>query len=181
VYEALMKVDDEVNRSIRKLFLTLRNDAEKAGVEQSIQYNEELIQENEKKIAELPNKKKRFEEGFYNKHAHQQKVLENKKEFITKQLDAIKRGMTIEQWKQSDEWRLLAKEELNLNLKSVDFEIETLNLNKEFIMKEEKTGENYDVVRVRLEQQNERLKSEIDRFKGIIENCKKLELIEEDE
>jgi hypothetical protein len=54
--------------------------------------------------------------------------------------------------------------------------LEQLERKRKQILEEERQAENYDIVKVRLEQQNNRAKQEIERMEKIIELCKKLEI-----
>lgn len=177
IYQKLLEMEKEVNQSIRKLFYTLQNDAEKAGAEKVIEYNTALIKENERKIADMPAKKAKFEQDFNEKYNHQMKVLMNRKNIVEAKL---KHPQFLEKalyaWEMDKTWPALQKEEYELMLKSISFDIEELERKKQQILEEEKTGENYDIVKARLEDQNERLKKEIERFTRIIQLCNQLNI-----
>lgn len=178
VYEKLMQIPEasDVNEAIRKLFYTLKNDAERAGAMQIIEENKKKIEENEIKIAELPAEKEKFIKELQEKYLHQKEVTSNKQKIVELQMQNMEISSPRFKWELAEGWKELQEQNLKLGLKSLEFEAEDLERKKEMIMEEEKQAENYDILRTRLIQQNERLQSEIERFQGIIELCDKLNI-----
>jgi len=178
IYQKLMDIPEatDVNDAIRKLFYTLQNDAERAGGEQIIKNNKKLIDENKKKIDELPAEKEKFLEDLTEKFNHQKDVVGNKQKIVELQLENMEICTPRFKWEEPKEWTKLQKVNLELGLKSLGFEEEELERKKELILEEEKSAENYDILRTRLIQQNERLQGEIERFEGIIKMCDNLDI-----
>ncbi len=178
IYQKLMEIPnaDDVNDAIRKLFYTLKNDAERAGATQIIEENKKQIEENKKKIDELPAEKKKFIDDLELKYDHQKKVIANKKEIVKIQLKNLGILQPRFKWEEPKEWLEHQRKNLELGLTNIEFENEELDRKKKLILEEEKQAESYEVLRTRLIQQNERLQTEIERFKGIIEMCNKLDI-----
>jgi flagellar biosynthesis GTPase FlhF len=166
----------DVNDAIRKLFYTLKNDAERAGAEQIIEENEKNIKSNKVKIDELPAEKEKFMKDLQEKYSHQKEVIANKQEIVNVQLENLEIPQPRFKWEEHGDWIKHQKTNLRLGLKSLGFESEDLDRKKDLIMEDEKQAENYEILRTRLIQQNERLRGEIDRFKGIIALCDRLDI-----
>ena len=176
IFNKLKEIDTDINTSLRKLFYTLQNEAEKLGAEQVLENNNKMIKENTTKIEELPHQKEKFEKDFQTKYEHQMRVLENRKKIIQAKINSPEIITPSRKWENDPQWVNLSREEMELSLLSVDNDLESLERQKEVVLEEENQAENYEVLKVRLEQQNERLKMENERFKRIIEMCDQLNI-----
>lgn len=178
IYEKLMEVPNaaDVNEAIRQLFYTLKNDAERAGAEQIIEENKKRIKENEEKIEELPAEREKFMSDLEEKYLHQKAVTANKMKVVELQIKNLSISQPRFGWETAKGWIDSQMENLKLGLKSLEFEAEELERKKSLIMEDEKQAENYEILRTRLIQQNQRMEGEIERFKGIIALCNKLDI-----
>jgi len=178
IYQKLMDIpgSKDVNDAIKKLFYTLQNDAERAGAEQIIEENKKRIEENKKKIELLPKEKEEFLKGVEEKFKHKIETIENKRKIVRIQLENLEIKNPRFAWETHPEWIETQRKNLEMGLKSLDFEEKELRRDRDRIMDEEKHAESYDILRTRLIQQNERLQSEIERFERIIALCDKLNI-----
>ncbi len=181
VLRKLLKIGKDVNDSVKMLFLTLKNDAEQAGAEKVIESNLEMFKKNKAKIENLPKQKAEFEKDFNEKQNHQMKLLNHRGKIVETKLKNLGVVNPIYKWETLPEWQNLQKKEFEMELINTAFDIEALERKTKFIMEEEKQAENYDTLRINLEQQNDRLLEDNARFQRIIALCKKLDIELEDE
>jgi hypothetical protein len=178
IYEKLMDIPnaEDINDAIRKLFYTLQNEAERQGAAEFIEHNKEIIKENEERIKNLPSEKAQFVKDYNEKYEHQAEAIAIKKRICELQLANLSIPHPRFGWESDPEWLQTIRTDIESSIKTADYELEQLERKRKQILEEERQAENYDIVKVRLEQQNNRAKQEIERMEKIIELCKKLEI-----